>query len=169
MAGKAGICWTAATSAAQILLYRVKRDIPVIASARAGPGSRVGAEPGSIPILGRLGSLRTRLWPAPEDHDADLNACQEPQWLDSLAAAARHRLRSHAGDPVIGHGDWHPENLSWQGPHLIAVHDWDSAICQPEPAIAGLAAASFHAGPPDCGNACSTPRPDPSTAIPGGS
>jgi hypothetical protein len=26
---------------------------------------------------------------------------------------------------------------------LIAVHDWDSVICQPEPAIAGLAAASF--------------------------
>jgi len=44
---------------------------------------------------------------------------------------------------VIGHGDWHPENLRWQGPHLIAVHDWDSVICQPEPAIAGLAATSF--------------------------
>jgi hypothetical protein len=44
---------------------------------------------------------------------------------------------------VTGHGDWHPGNLCWQGPHLIAVHDWDSVICQPEPAIAGLAAVSF--------------------------
>jgi Ser/Thr protein kinase RdoA (MazF antagonist) len=44
---------------------------------------------------------------------------------------------------VIGHGDWHPDNLRWQGPRLIAVHDWDSVICQPEPAIAGLAAASY--------------------------
>jgi hypothetical protein len=44
---------------------------------------------------------------------------------------------------VIGHGDWHPENLRWRGPQLIVVHDWDSVTCQPEPAIAGLAAVSF--------------------------
>ncbi|MGH3398402.1 MAG: hypothetical protein ACRDPO_27315, partial [Streptosporangiaceae bacterium] len=31
----------------------------------------------------------------------------------------------------------------WQGAELIAVHDWDSVICQPEPAIAGFAAVSF--------------------------
>ncbi len=83
------------------------------------------------------------LWPAPEDRDVDLNAYPEPQWLARVAAAVRDHLRGHASDPVIGHGDWHPENLCWQGPHLIAVHDWDSVICQPEPAIAGLAAASF--------------------------
>jgi hypothetical protein len=83
------------------------------------------------------------LWPAPEDRDVDLNACPGPQWLDRVAAAVRGRLRGYLGDPVIGHGDWHPENLSWQGSQLIAVHDWDSVICQPEPAIAGLAAASF--------------------------
>ncbi len=45
------------------------------------------------------------LWPRPEDRDADLNACQEPQWLDRVAAAVRDRLAGHAGDPVIGHGD----------------------------------------------------------------
>jgi Phosphotransferase enzyme family len=83
------------------------------------------------------------LWPAPEDRDVDLNACPQPRWLARVAAAVRDRLRGHAGDPVIGHGDWHPENLRWNGPQLIAVHDWDSVICQPEPAIAGLAAASF--------------------------
>jgi len=67
-----------------------------------------------------------------------------------VAAAVRDRLRGHAGDPVIGHGDWYPENLRWLGPRLIAVHDWDSVICQPEPAVAGLGAATFLGidGPP---------------------
>jgi len=83
------------------------------------------------------------LWPAPEDRDVDLNAYPEPRWLDRVAAAVRDQLRGHAGDRVIGHGDWHPENLRWHDSRLIAVHDWDSVICQPEPAIAGLAAASF--------------------------
>jgi Phosphotransferase enzyme family len=83
------------------------------------------------------------LWPVPEDRDVDLNACPGPRWLDRVAAAVRDHLRSYRGDPVIGHGDWHPENLRWHGSQLIAVHDWDSVICQPEPAIAGLAAATF--------------------------
>jgi hypothetical protein len=83
------------------------------------------------------------LWPAPEDRDVDLNACPEPRWLARVAAAVRDYLRGYRGDPVIGHGDWHPENLRWQGSRLITVHDWDSVICQPEPAVAGLAAASF--------------------------
>lgn len=83
------------------------------------------------------------LWPAPEDRDVDLNAHPEPRWLDRVAAAVRDQLRGHGGDPVIGHGDWHPENMYWHGSQLTAVHDWDSVICQPEPAIAGLAAASF--------------------------
>ena len=83
------------------------------------------------------------LWPAPEDLDADLNTCPGSSWLDRIAAAVRGSLRGHASAPVIGHGDWHPENLRWHGPQLIAVHDWDSVICQPEAAIAGLAAASF--------------------------
>ena len=83
------------------------------------------------------------LWPAPEELDVDLNDYAEPRWLEQVAAAVRDRLRGHGGDLVIGHGDWHPENLRWKGPSLIAVHDWDSVICQPEPAIAGLGAATF--------------------------
>jgi hypothetical protein len=105
--------------------------------------------PGSVPSLAPSPSWASwdhpgpGLWPAPEDRDVDLNAYPEPRWLARVAAAVRGHLRGHAGDRVIGHGDWLPENLSWHGPHLIAVHDWDSVICQPEPAIAGLAAASF--------------------------
>ena len=110
---------------------------------------QLAPDPGSVPSLAPSPSYagwdhtEAGLWPTPEDRDVDLNAYPEPRWLARVAAAVRGQLRGHAGDPVIGHGDWHPENLRWHGPHLIAVHDWDSVICQPEPAIAGLAAASF--------------------------
>jgi Phosphotransferase enzyme family len=90
--------------------------------------------PGSVPSLAPSPSwvgwdhTEPGLWPRSDDVDADLNAYPEPPWLDRLAAAARDRLRASASDPVIGHGDWHPANLRWQGPELIAVHDWDSVI-----------------------------------------
>ena len=106
-------------------------------------------DPGSVPSLAPSPSwvgwdhTEPGLWPAPEDRDIDLNAYPEPRWLDRVAAAVRDHLRGYGGNPVIGHGDWHPENLHWHDSQLIAVHDWDSVICQPEPAIAGLAAASF--------------------------
>jgi hypothetical protein len=106
-------------------------------------------DPRSVPSLAPSPSwtgwdhAEPALWPAPEDRDVDLNACPGPRWLDRVAAAVRDQLRGHRGDRVIGHGDWHPENLRWHGSRLIAVHDWDSVICQPEPAIAGLAAATF--------------------------
>jgi hypothetical protein len=83
------------------------------------------------------------LWPGLEEREVDLNGYPEPQWLDHVAAAVRGLLRGHASDPAVGHGDWHPENLRWQGTELITVHDWDSVICQPEAAIAGFAAVSF--------------------------
>lgn len=83
------------------------------------------------------------LWPMPENRDVDLNTVAAPKWLDRVAAAVRDRLRNHAGNLVVGHGDWHPENLRWKGRELVAVHDWDSVIRQPEAAIAGFAAVSF--------------------------
>jgi Ser/Thr protein kinase RdoA (MazF antagonist) len=83
------------------------------------------------------------LWPTPEDRDVDLNTVAAPTWLDRVAAAVRDRLRDHACELVVGHGDWHPENLRWKGRELVAVHDWDSVVHQPEAAIAGFAAVSF--------------------------
>ena len=83
------------------------------------------------------------VWPVSEQVDTNLNDTLEPLWLTRVAVALRGALRSHGGMPVIGHGDWHPENLRWRGVQLVAAFDWDSAICQPEPAIVGLAAVSF--------------------------
>ena len=125
------------------------RELAALSAAALARLVELAPDPGSVPSLAPSPSWTgwdhagPGLWPGPEDRDGDLNAYPEPRWLARVAAAARDRLRGHAGDPVIGHGDWHPENLWWHGPQLIAVHDWDSVICQPEPAIAGLAAASF--------------------------
>ena len=124
-------------------------ELAVLSAAALARLVELAPDPGSVPSLAPSPSFAgwdhsgPGLWPMPEDRDVDLNACPEPQWLARVAAAVRDQLRGHGGDLVIGHGDWHPGNLCWHGPQLIAVHDWDSVICQPEPAIAGLAAASF--------------------------
>jgi len=131
-------------------------DLVVLSAAALARLVELAPDPASVPRLAPSPSWvgwdhpEPELWPRPEDSDVDLNACREPRWLDRVAAAVRDQLRGHAGDPVIGHGDWHPDNLRWQGSCLVAVHDWDSVICQPEPSIAGLAAASFLGieGPP---------------------
>jgi hypothetical protein len=131
-------------------------DLAALSAAALTRLVELAPDPGSVPSLAPSPSwvgwdhTQPGLWPTPEDRDVDLNDYQEPWWLDRVAAAVRDRLRRHAGDPVIGHGDWHPENLRWQGPRLVAVHDWDSVICQPESAIAGFAAVSFLGidGPP---------------------
>ena len=124
-------------------------ELPALSAAALARLVELAPDPGSVPSLAPSPSWAgwdhagPGLWPAPEDRDVDLNAYPEPQWLTRVAAAVRDRLRRHPGRPVIGHGDWHPENLCWRGRHLIAVHDWDGVISQSEPVIAGLAAAGF--------------------------
>ena len=126
-----------------------RSELAVLSAAELARLVDLAPDRGSVPSLAPSPSWTgwdhtgPGLWPMPEDRDVDLNAYPEPRWLARVAAAVRDHLRGHAGELVIGHGDWHPENLRWEGPRLIAVHDWDSVICQPEPAIAGLAAASF--------------------------
>ncbi|MEU4227590.1 hypothetical protein AB0F17_25135 [Nonomuraea sp. NPDC026600] len=83
------------------------------------------------------------VWPWPDDMDVDLNSRPGPAWLDDLGRRVRDRLLAVRHAPVIGHGDWESQNLRWQGHQLHAVHDWDSVVCLPEPAIAGAAAAVF--------------------------
>jgi hypothetical protein len=126
-----------------------KGELPARSAAALARLVELAPSPGSVrsltPSPSWVGWDHTEpgLWPRPEDRDVDLNAYPEPQWLARVAAAARDCLRAATSDPVIGHGDWYPENLRWQGLELVAVHDWDSVICQPEPAIAGFAAVSF--------------------------
>jgi hypothetical protein len=81
--------------------------------------------------------------------DGDLNATVGPAWLDHAATEARRILLASDLPPVVGHGDWYGGNLWWSGRRLVAVHDWDSVISQPEAAVCGAAAAVFTAtGPP---------------------
>jgi len=85
------------------------------------------------------------LWPWPDDRDIDLNEMNGPAWIDESGWAARNRLRTYGGPPIIGHGDWYTANLRWAGDGLLAAFDWDSVIAAPEPVIVGLAAAVYPA------------------------
>jgi hypothetical protein len=86
------------------------------------------------------------LWPPPDDRDGDLDDHPGPAWLDRLAAGARERrLGGLRAAPVTGHADWESQNLRWAGGRPLAVHDWDSAVAQPEVVVAGLAAAVWPA------------------------
>jgi hypothetical protein len=83
------------------------------------------------------------IWPQADDRDDNLNALEEPAWLDEMGAAIRERLLSDDGPGVIGHGDWWQPNLRWQDGRLHCVHDWDSLVYLSEAAIAGAASSSF--------------------------
>jgi hypothetical protein len=85
------------------------------------------------------------LWPPPDDRDGDLNDHPGPAWLDRVAAGVRDRLAGPRRARVVGHADWESQNLRWDGVRPLAVHDWDSAVAQPEAVVAGLAAAVWPA------------------------
>jgi len=87
----------------------------------------------------------TRLWPDRDDHGRDLNHIPGPAWVDAAARRVRERLAASGALPRVGHGDWESQNIRWRGTRPLAVHDWDSVIAQPEPAIVGLAAAVWPA------------------------
>ena len=84
-----------------------------------------------------------RLWPGLDEHGQDLNLVAGPEWVDDAARRVRERLTSAPGRLCIGHGDWESQNIRWAGRDPLVVHDWDSVIAQPEPAIVGLAAAMW--------------------------
>ena len=46
---------------------------------------------------------------------------------------------------MAGHADWESQNLRWAGERPLAVHDWDSAVAQPEAVVAGLWVRAFNA------------------------
>jgi Phosphotransferase enzyme family len=85
------------------------------------------------------------LWPERDDQGRDLNDAPGPAWVDDAARRVRERLNASSAPACIGHGDWESQNIRWVGDQPLAVHDWDSVIAQPEPAITGLAAAVWPA------------------------
>jgi len=87
-----------------------------------------------------------RVWPELDEMGRDLNRSPGPDWVDRAAARVRRRLSACCDPPRVGHGDWESQNMRWTGDRILAVHDWDSVIAQPEVAIAGLAAAVWPKG-----------------------
>lgn len=85
------------------------------------------------------------LWCEPDTFRVRLNDHPGPRWLDETAGRARAALLDARLPPVVGHGDWGWHNLRWVGTVPRAVHDWDSLIAQPEPAVVGAAAATWAA------------------------
>jgi hypothetical protein len=86
------------------------------------------------------------LWPPRDTPGPALDAVRGPAWVDDAGAAARSLLTAVRMPTRLGHGDWESQNLRWINGVPHAVHDWDSAIAQPEPAIVGAAAAVWPAG-----------------------
>ena len=85
------------------------------------------------------------LWPERDDQSRDLNRVPGPAWVDDAARRVRERLHASPAPASIGHGDWESQNIRWSDGQPLAVHDWDSVIAQPEPAIVGLASAVWPA------------------------
>ncbi len=86
------------------------------------------------------------VWPPPDDRPDDLNAHPETAWLDEIGARVRRRLDgSRERGRVVGHCDWEAQNITWRDGRPWAVHDWDSAVAEPETVIAGQAAAVWPA------------------------
>jgi hypothetical protein len=83
------------------------------------------------------------LWPFPDELDVNLNEVAGAEWIDDAARRARDRLRADESEAVIGHCDWLPGNLRWNGDALLVVHDWDSVTADSEAVLAGFAAALY--------------------------
>ncbi|MBV8085397.1 MAG: phosphotransferase [Chloroflexi bacterium] len=91
-----------------------------------------------------FGQRQPGLWPELPEGDPHGNLSRPAgAWIDDAARLARARLDACRLDLVVGHCDWHGENLTWEGDRLLAVYDWDSVIRAPEAAIAGAAAVAF--------------------------
>jgi len=103
------------------------------------------------PLL--LRPIGAPLWFEPHDVRFDFDATGAgAEWIDSLAALARHRLEGAGSSLVIGHFDWRVENLGFEGPEISAIYDWDSVCAAPEAVVVGNAAGQFTAdwgGPED--------------------
>jgi hypothetical protein len=94
-----------------------------------------------------------------------VGSCSRPARRPPAGCVAVQAALAGAGlrlPPVAGHADWESQNLRWHDGRPLAVHDWDSAVAQPEPVVAGLAAAVWPAtGAPRRGRHRRADRPVP--------
>ncbi|MCA1711580.1 MAG: hypothetical protein LC789_08085 [Actinobacteria bacterium] len=82
-------------------------------------------------------------WPLPDDKENDLNSTRS-DWMDATGDAVRIVLQSDQEAPQVGHVDWVPQNVWWNGDGSPrAVHDWDSLAALSEPALVGVASAIY--------------------------
>lgn len=150
---------TLAVSAETLVVTGVQRDVAGGAEAFATLLARLVAEapaPGAVPSLAPSPPWNgwdhdgPELWPDLDDEGRNLNRVDGPAWIDTAAAAVRGLLRDYSAPACVGHGDWESQNIRWLNGEVIAVHDWDSVIVQPEAAIVGFASAVWAAqGEPD--------------------
>src|SRR4051794_20707266 len=85
-------------------------------------------------------------WPRLHESPPLPEAMESVGWLTEVAERVRRRLRFPAGDLVVAHGDWEAQNMAQRDDGSLVVHDWDSLVHRPEPAIVGAAAATFASG-----------------------
>ena len=104
---------------------------------------------------------RRALWPRSDESGLDLNRFRGPEWLDAAARKVRQCLKTCDSTVLIGHADWEAQNMRWSGDRIVAVHDWDSVVSQPESALVGQASAVFTAN----GDRGSEPSVDESEAF----
>jgi hypothetical protein len=88
-----------------------------------------------------------RIWPRPHSPLFDFEATAAgAEWIDAIAARARARRLSPAGDRVIGHFDWRVEHARFDGSkRIVASYDWDSLHAELEPILVGANAHAFTA------------------------
>jgi hypothetical protein len=90
----------------------------------------------------RPGDAR-RLWPTPHDARFDFDrTTRGAEWIDALAVRAKAQ-RAGRGESVLGHCDWRAQNMRFAADKVVAVYDWDSICCVPEPQLVGSAAHYF--------------------------
>lgn len=84
------------------------------------------------------------VWGAPHNALYDFGATAAgAEWIDELGAAAAELARRAEGRLVLGHRDWRVENMRFTDGAVSVVYDWDALAVAREPALVGMAAATF--------------------------
>jgi hypothetical protein len=82
-------------------------------------------------------------WPTPHSRLFDFAAtARGAEWIDAIARRARACMQP-AGRRVIGHADWRREHVRFRGDTPVLAYDWDSLVCEEEPALVGTVAHAF--------------------------